>query len=134
MSDPTRGPAASLAADLAADLQRTADLPPAGTKPPGTKPPARKPAATKPAGSTSPAAKRPAARKPARTASAASGRVAALAPAPRPVTMLPAPPARHDTPRCAVTLTPLRWSRPGLTRRGTGLSVHLGPWRLELSL
>jgi len=119
MSDPTRGPAASLAADLAADLQRTADLPPTGTKPAaGTKPPA----------------KRPAARKPARTASTASGRVAALAPAPRPVTMLPAPPARHDTPRCAVTLTPLRWSRPGLTRRGTGLSVHLGPWRLELSL
>ena len=61
------------------------------------------------------------------------GRPAPLPPASTPVP--PAPPARA-TPAFTMTVTPLRWSLPGLdaTERGLGLAVKAGPVRLEIAL
>lgn len=60
-------------------------------------------------------------------------------PAPLP-SAVPLPPLAElppgsGTPAVAVTLTPLRWSRPSLAapERGHGLAVHLGPWRVEVA-
>ncbi len=47
----------------------------------------------------------------------------------------PAPPAA-PTPALTVTVTPLRWSLPGLdaTERGLGIAVKIGPVRVEVAL
>ncbi len=61
------------------------------------------------------------------------GRPAALpaAPPPLPPVLLPA-----GTPAITVTVTPLRWSLPGLdaTERGLGVAVKVGPVRVEVAL
>ena len=48
---------------------------------------------------------------------------------------LPELPAAAGTPALALTLTPLRWSRPRLSgaRHGHGVAVQVGPWRLEVA-
>lgn len=48
---------------------------------------------------------------------------------------LPELPKTVGTPAVAVTLTPLRWSRPGLTDpgHGTGIALQVGPWRVEVA-
>lgn len=47
---------------------------------------------------------------------------------------LPELPRTGGTPAVALTLTPLRWSRPRLaaTRSGTGITLQAGPWRVEV--
>lgn len=49
---------------------------------------------------------------------------------------LPPAPAAAPTPALTLTVTPLRWSLPGLdaTERGLGVAVKVGPVRLELAL
>ena len=61
------------------------------------------------------------------------GRPAPL-PASIPLSPLPDLPVGGGTPAVAVTLTPLRWSRPCLTtpERGHGVAVRIGPWRVEV--
>jgi len=63
------------------------------------------------------------------------GRPAALPSAPVAPAVPPAPPAA-PTPALTVTVTPLRWSLPGLdaTERGLGIAVKVGPVRLEVAL
>ena len=48
---------------------------------------------------------------------------------------LPALPAATGTPAVAVTLTPLRWSRPAVVASGSGhgVAVRLGPWHVEVA-
>ena len=63
------------------------------------------------------------------------GRPAALPSAPvRPP--LPPDPAAAPTPAFTLTVTPLRWSMPGIdaTERGLGVAVRVGPVRLEVGL
>ena len=56
-------------------------------------------------------------------------------PASVPLPPLPDLPEGGGTPAVAVTLTPLRWSRPCLAApsRGHGVAVRLGPWRVEVA-
>ncbi len=57
--------------------------------------------------------------------------------APPVVEPAPAPPELTEaTPALSFQLTPLRWSRPKVTkvRGGLGKSVAVGPWRVELSV
>lgn len=62
------------------------------------------------------------------------GRPAPL-PAATPLAPLPELPRTSGTPALALTVTPLRWSRPGLAaaERGAGLAVRLGPLRVEVA-
>lgn len=62
-------------------------------------------------------------------------RPAPLPSAPTAPPVPPAPPARA-TPSFTMTVTPLRWSLPGLdaTGRGLGVAVKVGPVRLEVAL
>lgn len=48
---------------------------------------------------------------------------------------LPELPAAAGTPAVAVTLTPLRWSRPAFVApvSGHGVAVRLGPWQVEVA-
>lgn len=61
-------------------------------------------------------------------------------PAPLPATSrlppLPGSPPPAATPAVTLTLTPLRWSLPGLdaTERGLGMAVRVGPLRVEVAL
>ena len=63
------------------------------------------------------------------------GRPAPLPTALSAPSVLPAPPAAA-TPAFTLTVTPLRWSLPGLdaTERGLGVAVKAGPVRLEVAL
>lgn len=63
------------------------------------------------------------------------GRPAPLPSAPAAPVVPPAPPAA-PTPALTVTVTPLRWSLPGLdaTERGLGIAVKVGPVRVEVAL
>lgn len=48
---------------------------------------------------------------------------------------LPELPTAAGTPAVAVTLTPLRWSRPALAAPASrhGVALHLGPWHVEVA-